>query len=106
MFSRSVIRASKAATSAHIARTAPKVARATFTSSVRRSTPPEVIAEKEVPHSSYDGGEVKRTTIMVGEEESAAHGATVKPLTQAVYNQIPKTMQSLSLMGKTVVVTG
>lgn len=30
----------------------------------------------------------------------------VSPLTQSVYNHLPKTMQSLSLMGKTVIVTG
>jgi len=52
--------------------------------------------------SSYSGGEVQRSTIIVGEEASQK----VSPLTQNVYNTMPKTMQSLSLMGKTVVVTG
>ena len=103
MFARTVFRASKVATPSQIARASlPKVARATFTASTRRCTPPEVIAEKEVMQSSYSGGEVQRSTIIVGEEASQK----VSPLTQNVYNTMPKTMQSLSLMGKTVVVTG
>lgn len=104
MFARSVIRATKVATPSQIARASlPKVARATFTASTSRRTPPEVIAEKEVPQSSYSGGEVSRSTIIVGED---AASNKVSPLTQNVYNTMPKTMQNLSLMGKTVVVTG
>jgi len=104
MFARSVIRATKVATPSQIARASlPKVARASFTASTKRCTPPEVIAEKEVPQSSYSGGEVQRSTIIVG-EDIANH--KVSPLTQNVFNTMPKTMQSLSLMGKTVVVTG
>jgi hypothetical protein len=104
MFARSVIRATKVATPSQIARASlPKVARATFTASTQRRTPPEVIAEKEVPQSSYSGGEVSRSTIIVG-EDAGSH--KVSPLTPSVYNTMPKTMQSLSLMGKTVVVTG
>jgi hypothetical protein len=104
MFARSVIRATKVATPSQIARASlPKVARASFTASTKRCTPPEVIAEKEVPQSSYSGGEVQRSTIIVGED---AHSSKVSPLTQNVYNTMPKTMQSLSLMGKTVIVTG
>jgi hypothetical protein len=104
MFARSVIRATKVATPSQIARVSlPKVARASFTASTKRCTPPEVIAEKEVPQSSYSGGEVQRSTIIVGEDTQSSK---VSPLTQNVYNTMPKTMQSLSLMGKTVVVTG
>lgn len=104
MFARSAIRATKGATSSRVARAAlPKVARASLTQSAKRCTPPEVIAEKEVPQSSYAGGEVQRSTIIVGED---SHSGKVTPLTKAVYNNMPKTMQNLSLMGKTVVVTG
>jgi hypothetical protein len=104
MFARSVIRATKAAAPSQIARASlPKVARASFTASTKRCIPPEVIAEKEVLQSSYSGGEVQRSTIIVGED---AGSDRVTPLTKSVYNNMPKTMQSLSLMGKTVVVTG
>jgi hypothetical protein len=104
MFARSVLRATKVATPAQITRASlPKVARATFTASTQRRTPPEIIAEKEVAQSSYSGGEVSRSTIIVG-EDAANH--KVSPLTHSVYNTMPKTMQSLSLMGKTVIVTG
>jgi hypothetical protein len=103
MFARSATRATKLVTPSHIARAAlPKVSRAPFTQSAKRCTPPEVIAEKEVPQSSYAGGEVQRSTIIVGEDANSK----VTPLTKTVYNNMPKTMQSLSLMGKTVVVTG
>jgi hypothetical protein len=105
MFARSLVRATKVASPAPIARASmPKVARAAFTATTQRRTPPEIIAEKEVPQSSYSGGEVQRSTLIVGEENVTSE--KVSPLTQSVYNNMPKTMQSLSLMGKTVIVTG
>jgi hypothetical protein len=104
MLARSFVRATRVASPSQIARASlPKVARASFTASTKRCTPPEIIAEKEVPQSSYAGGEVQRSTIIVGEDVASGK---VAPLTKSVYNAMPKTMQSLSLMGKTVVVTG
>jgi hypothetical protein len=108
MFARSLVRATKVASPAQIARASmPKVARATFTATTQRRTPPEIIAEREVAQSSYSGGEVQRSTLIVGEEAVISEKVEeVSPLTQSVYNNMPKTMQSLSLMGKTVIVTG
>jgi len=101
MLSRSVLRATKVAAPA--ARAAwPKAARASFASSTKLRTPPEVIAEKEVPNSSYAGGEVQRSTLIVGDNGSGK----VTPLTQSTFKTLPQTMQKLSLYGKTVVVTG
>lgn len=102
MFSRSVAHAAKAARPSFTRATFPKVARASFTVSSKVWAPPEVIAEKEVPTSSYADGGVQRSTIIVGEDASSK----VTPLTSTMYNNMPATMQRLSLFGKTVLVTG
>ncbi|CZS94811.1 probable 3-alpha-(or 20-beta)-hydroxysteroid dehydrogenase [Rhynchosporium agropyri] len=99
MFSRSAFRATRTL------RVAPPAFRAVrpITVSARQSEPvPEVVAATEVKHSSYVDGSVEHSTIVVDQSAVDKTG----PLSKAVYNNLPKTMQNMSLMDKIVVVTG
>jgi len=76
----------------------------------------EVIKETEVPVSVYSPDSknagssasshhtipVKRPTEPVVEAEEDA----VEPLTNKVYQQMPRTLQKMSVMGKVIIVTG
>lgn len=102
MFSRSVVRAaSKVATASK----AP-LFRASFSSATTLKR--EVIAEREVPVSTYTDGSVKRSTIIVGDDVAEAEKKVEKvtPLSRTVYNSMPPTMQKMSVFGKVVIVTG
>ncbi|KAL2886760.1 putative d-arabinitol 2-dehydrogenase protein [Ceratocystis lukuohia] len=80
----------------------------------------EIVREKEVPVSVYasDGKgsnsassdhftiPVKATGAPTGTPAPPVADDNVAPLTQAQYDSLPKTMKSMSLMGKVVIVTG
>lgn len=79
------------------------------TSSLRLKTP-EVIAEREVPTTSYSGGEAHHSTLKIRDEEKAAETQPteeiVVPLTREVYNLMTPSMKKMTLFGKVVIVTG
>lgn len=101
MFSRQVVRAARA--SRFVAPSATRVSRATFTAGARLREPvPDVVAAGEISAATYTDGHIERTTIKV-DQTANVEGA---PLNKVVYNQLPRTMQKLSLMDKVVVVTG
>ena len=104
MFARSVVRAARAGKVA-----APKfttVPRATFTQATRLSEPTsEVVAATEVPSTSYVDGHIQRSSISV-DQSATSMETSAAVLNKATYSQLPKTMKSLSLMDKVVVVTG
>ncbi|KAH8171002.1 enoyl-(Acyl carrier protein) reductase domain-containing protein [Sarocladium implicatum] len=74
-----------------------------------------VVREKEVHVTDYNRGLGDRHTVNVSEDASKVpydsptpppeHDA-VNPLQKKVYDQMPYTMQSMSVMGKTIIVTG
>jgi hypothetical protein len=89
------------------------VNRAQFCSgAIRRSkkSNPEVIAEREVPTTSYEGGEAIHSTLKISHEaEELAAKAEVErviPLTKEVYDSMTPSLQKMTLFGKVVVVTG
>jgi hypothetical protein len=100
MFSRQVVRAARA--SRFVAPTATRVNRAAFTAGTRLREPvSDVVAAGEVSAATYTDGHIERSTIKI--DQTGIEGA---PLNKAVFNQLPRTMQKLSLMDKVVVVTG
>lgn len=102
MFSRSVIRAARAGKVA--TPTVSKVSRAGFSAAARLRDPtPDRVAATEVPSTSYTDGHISKSTLSVDQPEITEGGAV---LNKATYSQLPKTMKSLSLMDKVVVVTG
>lgn len=85
------------------------------TSETRKKS--EIIREKEVPVSMYtpDAKGVAsanatgdRFTIPVARNnaEIADENGPVTPLGRGVYENLPKTMKSMSVMGKVIIVTG
>lgn len=102
MFSRSVIRAARAGKVATPAIS--RVSRAGFSAGARLRDPtPDRVAATEVPSTSYTDGHISKSTLSVDQPEIVEGGAV---LSKATYSQLPKTMKSLSLMDKVVVVTG
>ncbi|KAE8445101.1 hypothetical protein EG329_013703 [Mollisiaceae sp. DMI_Dod_QoI] len=100
MFSRQIVRAARASRVA--APSAIKVQRAAFTAGARLREPvPDVVAATEVGAATYTDGHIERTTIKV--DQTSMDGA---PLNKAMYQQLPRTMQRMTLMDKVVVVTG
>jgi hypothetical protein len=75
------------------------VARA-FTAGARLSH--EVVAEKTVPVSNYGGSAASKFEIPVQKSDVSK----VVSLTQSAYSNMTRTMQSMSLMDKNVLVTG
>lgn len=96
MFARSVIRSASKARSITVIRPA---ARAAFTAGSRLREPVEIIAERNVPTSSYADGEVQRSTLQVRDQG-------VTPLASEIYNVMPPTLKKMTVMGKTIIVTG
>lgn len=83
------------------------VNRAQFTTGRILRREPEYVAEREVPTSSYAGGEVQHSTLKIREDaQQSAAGDRVIPLTKAVYNSLPPNLQKMTLFGKVVIVTG
>lgn len=103
MFSRQIVRAARASrVAAPVFKTT--VPRAAFTTGVRAREPvPDVVAAPEVSSTTYTDGHVSQATIQV--DQSTAQDSAA-PLSKALYAQLPKTMKSMSLMDKVVVVTG
>jgi hypothetical protein len=103
MFSRPVLRAVRVA---RVARPAfSQAARANLTTGARFREPvPEVVAAHEVPTTTYADGHLERSTLTV--DQNLKDTDSLGPLSQNVYNQLPPTMQKMSLMNKVVVVTG
>lgn len=111
MFGRSVIRAATTAARATpiaqqavplVTKVVPlvtKATRASFTSGAKLREPVEIISEREVPTSSYAGGEAQHSTIKVKDE-------VVVPLTREIYDRMTPSMQKMTLMDKVVMVTG
>lgn len=101
MFARSALRVS-----ARAVPSVSKVARATFATTGTKLHADGFKPQREVPVSSYAGGEVQRSTIPVTSSSSPPVGDAVTPLTRELYNSMPKNMQKMTLMDKVVVVTG
>lgn len=102
MFSRQIVRAARASRTVAVP-TVSRVSRAAFTVASRKQEPvPDVVAAPEVSAATYTDGHIERTTIKV-DQTTTTEGA---PLNKALYSQLPRTMQRLSLMDKVVVVTG
>jgi hypothetical protein len=102
MFARPALRVVRAA---RVARPALSQVSRTFTTVGRLQEPvPEVIAAHEVRATTYADGHLEKSTIPVDLNQKDANNSG--PLSRNVYSQLPKTMQSLSLMDKVVVVTG
>lgn len=100
MFSRQVVRAARVSRVA--APSFAKVPRASFTAGARLREPvPENVAASEVSAATYTDGHLERATIKV-DQTHETHG----PLSKSLYSQLPRTMQSMTLMDKVVVVTG
>ncbi|RFU24708.1 hypothetical protein B7463_g11635, partial [Scytalidium lignicola] len=88
--------------------------RAFFSGSTKLRDDVEIISEREIPVSTYNGkgenAQGRHSTIPVrGTPTLEAAGAeveTVKPLAKGVYNAMPKTLQKMSIMDKVVIITG
>ena len=112
MFARSVVRA---ASKAHALPALPKAASSMamtsrFSTSAVRPKAPEVVAEREVPTTSYSRGEAHHSTLKIRDEEKVAATKPaeerVMPLTKDIYERMTPSMQRMTLFGKVVVVTG
>jgi len=112
MFSRSIVRA---ASKAQRFAAAPKVASSVvmtsrFSTSAMRSKVPEIVAEREVPTTSYSGGEARHSTLKIRDEDKASAARSseerVVPLTRDIYERMTPSMQKMTLFGKVVIVTG
>ncbi|KAL2018256.1 hypothetical protein VTK56DRAFT_1010 [Thermocarpiscus australiensis] len=92
--------------------------RAAFSASARRMKS-EVIKETEVPVSVYSpdakgagasaAGHFSipvKPTATPGPAPVVEEGDVVKPLEEKVYNQMPRTLQKMSVMGKVIIITG
>ena len=83
-----------------------------FSAGIKLRNADPLLQATEVPVSTYEAGNVQRTTIPVTEGELGDNAAVeenpdkVVPLTRAVFNQMPPHMQKMTLMDKVVVVTG
>ena len=99
MFARSVLRASTRAASS-----ASKVVGASFATSAKLRAD-GFNPQREVPVSTYAGGEVQRSTITVTSNADAGNDG-IKPLTREVFNSMPGNMQKMTLMDKVVIITG
>jgi hypothetical protein len=112
MFARSVIRAaSKAQALPAIPKAASSVVMTSrFSTSALRRKAPEVVAEREVPTTSYSGGEAHHSTLKIRDEEKLAAAKPsedrVVPLTRDIYERMTPSMQKMTLFGKVVIVTG
>lgn len=106
MFARSVIRASNRVSCRPVPSVA-KVARVSITTSSKLRADP-FVPQDQIPTSSYAGGEVQRSTLTVGGigNEAPTTADRVVPLSQEVYNTLPRNMQKMTLMDKVVVITG
>lgn len=103
MFSRSVVRAARAGKAATPSFT--RVSRAGFSAAARLRDPvADRIAATEVPSTTYADGTVQKSSIHVDQELATEGGGAV--LNAATYAQLPKTMKSMSLYNKVVVITG
>lgn len=108
MLARSVLRAST-----RVAPSMSKIARASLTTGGKQRADP-FIPQAQIPTSSYNGGEVQRSTLTVGNGgsgsgsgfEAAEEAEHVTPLSRELYNSMPRNMQKMTLMDKVVVVTG
>ncbi|KAH8816115.1 hypothetical protein F5884DRAFT_818243 [Xylogone sp. PMI_703] len=87
--------------------------RALFSGSAKLRDDVEIIAEREIPVSVYNGkGEAqgRHSTIPVRGTttslEAGAEAESVKPLTKGTFNAMPKTLQKMSIMDKVVIITG
>ncbi|KAH8601347.1 putative D-arabinitol 2-dehydrogenase [Bisporella sp. PMI_857] len=107
MFARSLLRVSARASRVAVP-VAPKVPRATFVGITKHRQADPLIPQSEIPASTYAGGEVQRSTIAVGgaQQQIEEDRVTVTPLTKAVFDKMPLSMQKLTLFGKVVIITG
>lgn len=103
MFARSVIRAGARANMRAIPM---KAARASFITSTKVNADP-LIPQTSIPNSSYSGGAVQRSTVDIGSSPEVAEvKEAVVPLSPEVYKSMTPMTQKMTLMGKTVIVTG
>lgn len=104
MFSRSAFRAAR---SVRVA--TPVITRATRQIAISASRPEpvqEIVAATEVKSTSYADGSAEKSTITVDQHGLETTAERSGPLSQSTYNSLPKTIQSMTLMNKVVVVTG
>jgi hypothetical protein len=114
MFARSVVRAaSKAQAFPAVPKAASSVIMTSrFSTSIQRRKTPEVVAEREVPTTSYSKGEAHHSTLKIRDEDKLAASSEqvaeerVYPLTQDIYERMTPSMRKMTLFGKVVVVTG
>lgn len=113
MFARSVVRAaSKAQAFPAVPKAASSIVMTSrfSTSAQRLKNPPEVVAEREVPTTSYSRGEAHHSTLKVRDDEKLAAAKPteerVMPLTRDIYERMTPSMQKMTLFGKVVIVTG
>lgn len=109
----SAIRTSVFRAAARATRPAAMAARPLSTSA--RMMRREVIAEKQIPVSSYADPEshvAQRSTIPVRNDPEIEQpadetaGLRAPPLTKAQFNKLPKSIQKQTVMDKVVIVTG
>jgi NAD(P)-dependent dehydrogenase (short-subunit alcohol dehydrogenase family) len=74
-----------------------------------------VVREKEVPVTVYGHGQGEKQTVHVPEGAAQVpfdspappvENDVVQPLTKKVYETLPQTMKSMSVFGKTIIITG
>lgn len=112
---RNTLRLARAATP----RAAPVSARLFSATSANRVTDTpnvkNVVREKEVQATTYGGGQSDHHTIQVPDAAGTvpfdspvapAERDTIQPLAKKVYETMPHTMRSMTIFGKTVIVTG
>ncbi|KAM3436455.1 hypothetical protein MY1884_003881 [Beauveria asiatica] len=114
---RNVLRLSRAAVPASRLHTATRGFAVTATQRVS-DTPKKnsVVREKEVPATIYDGpGSGDKRTVRVPEGAAQipfdspappAENEAVEPLTKKVYEALPRTVQNMTVFGKTIIITG
>lgn len=89
-----------------------RVPRAFFSASAKVRDDVEIISEREIPVSTYNGkgDHGRHSTIPVRGsthfEAAEQQPSEVRPLARNVFNALPKTLQKMSLMDKTVIITG
>ena len=102
MFARSALRVARVAAAPSV-----KVSRAAFSASTKL-TNAEFVGEKEVPVVTYSHGEAQRSTFKIDQAQAKKTSSpdAVHPLTREVYDAMSPSLQKMTVMDKTVIVTG
>ena len=114
---RNAVRLSRAANAVRVGAplSAPRLFSATRVNKVQDTAQKQnVVKEKEVPYTTWGEGSGDRSSLKVPdtasevpfESPSAPEPDVVQPIAKKVYDQLPHTIKSMTVQGKTIIITG